>query len=214
MDRTLQQIELSHPAIGTVVVNQGSEELAEGQDATARWVWDAASPFAEHLCNHPDAVKGKRVVEIGAGTGLVGFAAARLGAKTVTITDLPTELPLLRTNAELNDAKDVKIEQCSWGDRDDLERLGKFDVVLVSDCLYGRDSEVVSMLLLETIHSLCAPDGCVLLAYCYRENLMADLHFFEEVEELFNSEKRDLPPNKIRHGVEPHELWLIEYTPK
>eukprot|EP01061_Rhynchopus_euleeides_P032014 TRINITY_DN53070_c0_g1_i1.p1 TRINITY_DN53070_c0_g1~~TRINITY_DN53070_c0_g1_i1.p1 ORF type:complete len:234 (+),score=73.41 TRINITY_DN53070_c0_g1_i1:53-703(+) len=215
MDRTLRHIELEHPAVGCVRVEQGSAVLQEGHDATARWVWDAASPFAEWICENKSLLEGKRVAEVGAGTGLVGIVAAKLGAREVVLTDLPTELPLLQRNAELNGVTDtVAVRPCSWGDAEHMEALGKFDVVLVSDCLYGRDSEVISMLLLQTLQSLCAPGGSVLLAYCYRENLMADLQFFEEVEETFDSKRHDLPKNRIRQGVESHELWLIEYTPK
>ena len=42
------------------------------------------------------------MVEVGGGLGLAGMAAARLGAATVTITDLPALLPLLRHNLTAN----------------------------------------------------------------------------------------------------------------
>ena len=42
-------------------------------DPTARWVWDCAPKTCEHLCARAEElVRGKRVVEIGAGTGLPG----------------------------------------------------------------------------------------------------------------------------------------------
>ena len=46
---------------------------------------------------------GRTVLECGAGCGLVGIAAALLGARRVVLTDLPTALPTLRLNAILND---------------------------------------------------------------------------------------------------------------
>jgi len=35
--------------------------------------------LCEHLNLHPDLVKGKKVIELGAGTGLVGIVASQLG---------------------------------------------------------------------------------------------------------------------------------------
>jgi predicted nicotinamide N-methyase len=46
------------------------------------------------------ALKGKRVIELGAGTGVVGLAAGALGAKVV-LTDLPHLLPGLTRNVEV-----------------------------------------------------------------------------------------------------------------
>lgn len=45
--------------------------------------------------------KGKRVLELGSGTGLLGISLATMGALTMC-TDLPELLPLLRSNVELN----------------------------------------------------------------------------------------------------------------
>lgn len=48
-----------------------------GGQALARWVLD-----------HPEAVRGLRVVDFGAGSGLVGIACARAGARSVRAVDI------------------------------------------------------------------------------------------------------------------------------
>lgn len=64
------------------------------------YVWPSAVVLAGFLGQHPDCVHGKVVLELGAGVGLVGLVAARLGARKVTITDRP-DLPHVRENEEL-----------------------------------------------------------------------------------------------------------------
>eukprot|EP01063_Lacrimia_lanifica_P035888 TRINITY_DN6964_c0_g1_i1.p3 TRINITY_DN6964_c0_g1~~TRINITY_DN6964_c0_g1_i1.p3 ORF type:complete len:217 (+),score=84.63 TRINITY_DN6964_c0_g1_i1:2173-2823(+) len=216
MDRTAQYISASYGDV-EIKVKQGEDDLEHlvGHDATARWVWDAATPFAKWVCKYPERVKGKTAVEIGAGTGLVGIAAAKVGAKRVVLTDLPTELPLLRENVELNGmGESMEVQVCSWGDDEHLAALGQPDVVLVSDCLYGRESDLPAELLFKTLQALCGPHTHIYMAYCHRENLMADLKFFEDAMEVFEVVDHDMPSNTVRGGVEPHELWLIEYTRK
>jgi predicted nicotinamide N-methyase len=43
-------------------------------------VWDGSLLLAFILCHRPALVRGKRVLELGAGTGLLGIVCARLGA--------------------------------------------------------------------------------------------------------------------------------------
>ncbi|CAM9497499.1 unnamed protein product, partial [Discosporangium mesarthrocarpum] len=50
-------------------------------------VYPAAYVLAEYLERHPEIIKGKKVIELGAGTGFLGIAAAVLGASEVCITD-------------------------------------------------------------------------------------------------------------------------------
>ncbi|KAJ8260183.1 hypothetical protein GJAV_G00178030 [Gymnothorax javanicus] len=87
-----------------VIYRFSTEELKISQVFSANLgvaapVWDAALFLCRYL-DHLD-LKGKRVIELGAGTGIVGILAARLGAE-VTLTDLPHAVPQLQKNVSAN----------------------------------------------------------------------------------------------------------------
>eukprot|EP00918_Siedleckia_nematoides_P092048 GHVU01202159.1.p1 GENE.GHVU01202159.1~~GHVU01202159.1.p1 ORF type:complete len:345 (+),score=41.76 GHVU01202159.1:4338-5372(+) len=67
-------------------------------------VWDAAFVLCEYLWRNPLWVRGKRVLEIGAGIGLVSvFVGAVLSPRGVTATDGPPAVVAgLQANVELN----------------------------------------------------------------------------------------------------------------
>eukprot|EP00752_Nemacystus_decipiens_P016228 g14509.t2 len=66
-------------------------------------VWEAAiwmhHFFQDERCFPAGWLRGRRVLELGAGTGLVGLSLALLGAEVI-MTDLPEALPILRHNTE------------------------------------------------------------------------------------------------------------------
>ncbi len=119
-------------------------------------------------------MEGKSVVELGAGVGLPGIVASKLGAENVCLTDLPTELSLLELNvastcpATKNDDelsfKRPDIQPLSWGDD---HPLGSFDVVLCSDLLYAN-GETLCNKLISTIVSLSKHGSILLITYQFR----------------------------------------------
>ncbi|KAG0241740.1 hypothetical protein BGW41_005394 [Actinomortierella wolfii] len=73
---------------------------------TASSVWDCSivlSKYMETLAvRHPGFWKSKRVLELGAGQGIVSLSAIALGAASVTITDLECNLPAIQDSIQLN----------------------------------------------------------------------------------------------------------------
>lgn len=105
-------------------------------------VWEGAVQLARLIERRVQAgtlqLRQMRVLEIGAGVGLVGLALAALGAQRVVLTDMRNIVPLLQRNAELNAAVcggAVEVRDLDWTD-DPLPDLGTFDLIVAADCIY------------------------------------------------------------------------------
>jgi predicted nicotinamide N-methyase len=75
----------------------------EGEPPYWAYVWAGGMALARHLQAEPATVRGRRVLDLGAGSGLVAIAAARAGASGVEAAETdPNGLAALRLNAALN----------------------------------------------------------------------------------------------------------------
>ena len=80
--------------------------LSDVYCSTGGEVWEAAHILAALLGASPGVLEGQRVLELGAGLGLLGFYAARAGAASVTLSDhAPELLQNLRQSVECNAAR-------------------------------------------------------------------------------------------------------------
>ncbi|MBJ9977455.1 methyltransferase [Pseudomonas sp. S75] len=94
--------------------------------------WASGLAMARYLAEHPQWVRGKRVLDFGAGSGIAGIAAARLGAREVVACDLdPLALQACAANAALNG---VALGYSA----DFFAEADRFDLILVADVLYDR----------------------------------------------------------------------------
>lgn len=50
-------------------------------------VWEAGAALAEYIIHNPDIIRGRKVLELGAGVGLTGLVAAAFGAESMHLTD-------------------------------------------------------------------------------------------------------------------------------
>ena len=121
-------------------------------------LWDAAPVLADAMAERVGLVAGKRVLEIGAGNGLGGLAARRLGADVVVQTDhAPEALALARDNARMNGVAGIEQRLVDWHQWDDPLR---YDLIIGSDVLYAKESHGA---VLAVIAQALAPGGNVLL---------------------------------------------------
>ncbi|KAL4228107.1 hypothetical protein ACF0H5_013542 [Mactra antiquata] len=178
-------------------------------------VWDAAIVLSKYL--ETDDFDGgrlwidKNVVELGAGTGVVGLMAASYGAN-VTITDLEEFVPLMQlnidTNMELFNNK-VDARSLKWGT--DLESTySNIDVVLVADCIYYGESLEP---LVKTLDDLSGINTCV---YCCYEERTSDIKqdlqnkFLRMVKQIFNIEK--IPLNRQDQEYCSDDIHILKMT--
>ncbi|XP_029695972.1 protein N-lysine methyltransferase METTL21A isoform X2 [Takifugu rubripes] len=127
-------------------------------------VWDAAVVLCMYLELGQVDLKEKEVIELGAGTGLVGIVAALMGARA-TITDREPALDFLSANVKANLPADspgsAVVSELSWGEGLDRYPAGGFDLVLGADIIYLKDTFGP---LLRTLEHLCSESTLILLA--------------------------------------------------
>lgn len=96
--------------------------------------WASGLALAQWLAAHPEAVRGKRVLDFGAGSGIAGIAAALAGAAEVVACDLdPLALAACRANAQLNG---VRLKKSG----DFFAGTESYDLVLAADVLYDGEN--------------------------------------------------------------------------
>lgn len=94
--------------------------------------WASGLVLARWLAENPQWVRGKRVLDFGAGSGVAAIAAAKAGALEVVACDLdPLAIEACQANAALNDV------QLSYS-TDFFTEADRFDLIIVADVLYDR----------------------------------------------------------------------------
>jgi predicted nicotinamide N-methyase len=143
------------------------------------FVWAGGQALARHLLDD-DVARGRDVVDIATGSGLVAIAAAQSGARTVTAYDVdPFAVAATRKNATLNG---VTIEVSEADVRDVTVRPGT--LVTVGDVFYD---EKIAAVMLVALQALAGAGAEVLIgdphrAYLPRDHLAPVATYDVEVE--------------------------------
>jgi len=111
------------------------EELSQMGVPPPYWAfaWAGGQALARYILDNPSLVAGKRVLDFGSGSGLVGLAAAKAGAAHVTAADIDAfAAAAIALNAEANN---LTITITST---DMIGAALPFDVILLGDLCYER----------------------------------------------------------------------------
>lgn len=113
---------------------------------------------------HGGSLAGKRVLDCGCGTGILGLAASKLGAREVIGYDIDEwSVQNTKHNAEINDVKNIR---ALLGDASVLRTTeGKFDIVLAN---INRNILLNDM---EAMRSKMADEGVLIISGFYEEDI-------------------------------------------
>eukprot|EP00977_Amphora_coffeiformis_P005274 scaffold1123_cov168-Amphora_coffeaeformis.AAC.42 len=144
-------------------------KTASTSESTGLALWTCSQILSGYLVDNPHHVRDKRVLELGAGLGLCGIVAHKLGANQVLATDGDVDvLHNLRYNAQRNktdnDSQHLACPQLVWGQNlgDFTRRHKKQSVILATDVFY---SPGLVKPLWRTVDHLLEHDGRFLLAF-------------------------------------------------
>jgi predicted nicotinamide N-methyase len=120
------------------------EELNEAGLPPPFWAfaWAGGQALARYVLDNAALVRGKRVLDLASGSGLVAIAAMKAGAREVTSADIDR---FAAVAAQINAAENaVELATCT----DDLLRGAsetQWDVVLAGDIFYERDTAELAL---------------------------------------------------------------------
>lgn len=140
---------LAHTAVRRpALVPEVALHLVDGDDIVTMWqrtgeerpppfwavAWLGGQALARYLLDHPAEVAGRRVLDLGSGSGLVALAALQAGATHALAADIdPYCVEAIALNAALNDVQvDVTTDDLLTGEPPDV------DVVLAGDVWYEQ----------------------------------------------------------------------------
>lgn len=216
---------LNSPDTSAIMLEVLGHQLQFAQDPNSKHlgttVWDASMvlvKFLEKNCRKgrfsPSKLRGKRVIELGAGCGVAGFGMALLGCDVIS-TDQIEVLPLLMKNAEHNSSRimqmksesdtfgSIKVAELNWGDENQIKAIEPpFDYIIGTDVVYA---EHLLEPLLQTILGLAGPKTTILLGYEIRSTNVHDrmLDMWRS-----NFEVKIIPKAKMHHTYRHPSIQL------
>jgi len=137
-------------------------------------LWASAIALAHDVASRADAFKAKRVLELGAGTGLPGIVAASFGAQVVQSDRNELVMSLGKRNLALNGIETIEQRLVDWTN---WNETGQYHWILGSDILYGEEMHPH---LQQIFESNLAPGGRILIADPFR---VTGLKLLERLEE-------------------------------
>ena len=175
------------------------EERGEMNIPPPYWAfaWAGGQALARYLLDNPALVAGRRVLDLGSGSGLVAIAAAKAGAARVLAADIDAlALAAIGLNAAANA---VALETTA----DDLLAAlpGAFDAILVGDLFYERPLAERVLAFLET----ALARGAVVLAGDPRRSYFPPGRF-RQLAEYSVPVTRELEDAEIKRTA----VWRLE----
>lgn len=186
------------------------EPLLEGKDPLNNpsdfpfWVklWEGAIVLAQYLAGQQYAA-GTKLLELGAGMGAPGLAAAAAGC-SVTLTDYEELiLDFERVSAAASRLDNVRFAILDWKNPPAMER---YDIIVGAEILFREEFFEP---LLKVIGRALKPDGVVYLAHDIRRQSLKPFLHMAEAEYTIAASMR-----KLKSHDEDKVILLNRLTPK
>jgi len=169
-------------------------------------LWPAAIAMAHELASRADELRGRSMLELGAGTGLPGIVAASLGARVVQTDRNELALSVSRRNVERNGSRaavaTIEHRVADWTKWDDEAR---YDWILGADVIY---SEPMHPHLRRIFETNLAPGGRILLSDPFRSMSLRLLTALEE-----EGWRVAVTKWTVGGDLEPRPIAVYELTP-
>lgn len=192
------------------------EDLKEGCGGQ---LWPAGMTLSKYMLTYQNDLREQKVLEIGAGGGLVGLAVARgcqmSSDQKILITDQLPMLALMQKNISLNHLE-TRVEACvyNWGEMIPTEVTEALststsslpDTVLAADCVYF---EPAFPLLLKTLSDIIGPNTTCY--FCFKKRRKADMRFIRDMMKTFQVDEIDYDDREMNRR---DSVYLYKLTKK
>ncbi|KAJ3297617.1 hypothetical protein HDU79_002791 [Rhizoclosmatium sp. JEL0117] len=115
-DFTFDSIDSNTPSIQvSLVIDTGYSGSQFHVEEQGLYLWPSAAPLAKLMVQQPERIKGKRILELGAGVGLTTCVAAKLEPTLLVATDFDSNtLSRLSLNLHHNNCKSASVSCLDW----------------------------------------------------------------------------------------------------
>ncbi|KAJ9049692.1 hypothetical protein DSO57_1021840 [Entomophthora muscae] len=194
---------------------------------TGTVAWNSSHYLARWILSHPEWFLGKRCLELGSGTGVVGITLGKMMSKlgsysgSVILTDQEANLPLINKNILTNFPQasnkkgggvDISCAELCWEDVPKLlanpngtwldEHPDGWDIVILSDCVYNE--HLVSSLV--TCLKALVSTHPTIIVLC--QELRSHLVHSAFLNQLLEAEFKVVRANKINPEEEVNHIAL------
>ncbi|KAK1940690.1 Protein N-lysine methyltransferase METTL21A [Phytophthora citrophthora] len=194
------------------------EEVGNSGKGTGLTTWDGSVVLAKYLEHRRRAdIAGRRIVELGAGTGLVGISAALLGAREVILSDLDYVVDNLAKNV----AEMIKHEASFGRSIESVistrlldwfnppTNLGDIDILLASDVVWVEELIPPLVATFDILMRHSSVNTRVLMSY-QKRSIVSDRLLFSELER-YNLVKSRVPHENLHpeFSTDRIDVWEI-----
>ena len=114
-----------------------SEEEFKKDERLPYWadIWPSAIALSEYVLENQKVFKGKKILELGCGLGLVGITVTAIGGDVLFTDYDPHALRFTQTNFKRNFSRPASVQLLDWRNPGNSE---SFDIILAADILYEK----------------------------------------------------------------------------